>query len=1013
MGRLAFAAGVAVIAGWVFLHTPGQLTPPIDIVGHPTFSDFNYLPTFRTVRGWLWVIPLSAMVAYELSRRWGPLRATRVRTSVAESPDAVSDPDGSPLAQAGRVAVGAVVAGVAVSALTATPGAGWSWWGALAAVAYVAAVVVAPYATGGRVSRARANAVGLCFVALVGPVVWSFSARAVADDGVRRWSWLPWWLVIVGAVALAVWWGRRARHQPAARVEAFAARMLAAPVAIFIAAARLPGAYRTYEGFDDSQGLVGGDLIARGYVPWRDFMFIHGLWDDGLRGNLAFALFEPSRWGMGAVDSMVLVPAACVGAYFLAVWAGRHSAAIGVMVAAVALWGGFAPWTRWVAVSVAVILLGQALRSSRRRWSAIAGAALTAYAVVTPEATLLLVIGGAVLALRDIVHRPSGGAIVATFRRTLTFVAASIVTVVIVLGVLALMGALGAFIDYYRVFGPGHAASGAVPVGLGDGFTDYAFLSTLGLAVFTLVLSYWRIVHRRQMTPTDWLVLATALVTAVYAEKAFGRFDEAHMQHVLSAAIPLWVLSAHALLGMADRTARRVWAGRDGQSRAARVVAHPASLLLACIAVAATPGVARAFETLPGRVVVDVPTQVNPMRTGYVEKGTVDVARLQRIDRAITTYAGRDGEVFDFTDSLGQVYFLMARRPASSYVHVSMAVNAYAQRQVIDELRRRRPPVVLFSASGMGLGLWDGISQQVRHHRIAAFLLDGWTPVESVEGVLIMQRNDRVRPRPRPQVDALYQAVPACQWGYAAAYLPRLDRRELATAVIQDRGMVTYRDAGGWAFDPATGRPVTVLFTIDGREVARATANGRRPDVATALGDARAARSGFQMVAPGPVEGASSVYALLSDGRAHPVPGFGQETFRTHLTAADGRPIPVENTLASGYIDNIIAMVSGRLGSVEVPAGLDRGQVDAIVMQGDAGLGVGEVVLLDPDHGMGAWATGGAPTIRARVPAWAGTELAVPVANCPQWRGYQSRRLDVLQTGSTTVTRLSFAQGRP
>ncbi len=77
--------------------------------------------------------------------------------------------------------------------------------------------------------------------------------------------------------------------------------LLLGSVATFVVVTSLPGhALGRVEGFDDSQSVVGADLLARGYLPWRDFMFIHGVFEDALRSTLGFEMFEPTLWGAAA-----------------------------------------------------------------------------------------------------------------------------------------------------------------------------------------------------------------------------------------------------------------------------------------------------------------------------------------------------------------------------------------------------------------------------------------------------------------------------------------------------------------------------------------------------------------------------------------------------------------------------------------------------------------------------------------------------------------------------------------
>ena len=92
-------------------------------------------------------------------------------------------------------------------------------------------------------------------------------------------------------------------------------------------------------------------------------------------------------------------------------------------------------------------------------------------------------------------------------------------------------------------------------------------------------------------------------------------------------------------------------------------------------------------------------------------------------------------------------HYLLDRRPSTRYFHVSMAIRKHTQADLIKELERRPPKLVVFSSSpAFGLPSWDGISNQVRHYDVSQYILDHYRPVLDSHTFVLMARNDLARP---------------------------------------------------------------------------------------------------------------------------------------------------------------------------------------------------------------------------------------------------------------------------
>ena len=70
-----------------------------------------------------------------------------------------------------------------------------------------------------------------------------------------------------------------------------------------------------------------------------------------------------------------------------------------------------------------------------------------------------------------------------------------------------------------------------------------------------------------------------------------------------------------------------------------------------------------------------------------------------------------------------------------------MAIRQRTQSDLIGELERRRPKLVVYASSTFGLPSWDGIGNPVRHYDVSQYLLDHYRPLLLSHGYLLMARN--------------------------------------------------------------------------------------------------------------------------------------------------------------------------------------------------------------------------------------------------------------------------------
>ncbi|HEX5089859.1 MAG TPA: hypothetical protein VFV89_18775 [Nocardioides sp.] len=1031
------AAGVIALAIWVL--TPRGLRPPINIVGYPTFANFDFHPGFLKYRLVVWVVPAVATLVLAVLWRWGPLSGTRParrpEPTVGEIDD-LTDGDAPGASSPLRLLLILPAAGAIALAVSSRHGAvtgAVTWAGVLAGLGFTGAVLLLGLLLALRhrppggvplhawldsvtLVNGPASAVG----AALAVCIFARSTAAVSTTGqVDGWSWVPGWAALLTIAAAAAWaMGSLYARVRADVVERRAAGVLAGSAVVFMATGALPGPVGQLAGFDDMQSVTGADLLTRGFFPWRDVTLIHGVFEDALRSWAGFALFEHTMWATAAAAGGLWTPLGWVAFFLFALWVTRGRWLPLLCLSALLVWGSYVTLLplRWWLAPIIWILLGEAVRRSRARWTALLIAALLAEAVLVPEAAFQVLGVLAVLVLHDLVTRPGGRSWWRGLTKTRDAAVTGAVLTLLWCGFLALHHSLKAFVDYYLIFGPGHAESGALPFGL-NATRDYevAFFVAVGLVVLTLLAAGWILVAGRPVSTRQWVMLGCALTAGLYGEKALARWDDGHLGQSIFVAVPLAMAWVAVVLSGADDALQGWWSRRRRvQHRSAHFPA--VSLVVLAAILVGLPAVRVETWHAPSSNKALVLDESLPL-LGYSTPATYDKDLLADLDTVVDGLGGRDDGFFDFTNSPGWFYYMLGLDPSTSYYHVSMAVPAFSQEDLVRQLEKDPPSVVAFdSPPSIGLSAWDFVSNEIRHFVVSQYLLDGWTPVLSSHGVVFMLRNDLLAGRPttpelteEPQTTDLYFAANSCDWGFVPNFLqsPRTGR---SVSIDAGRSRQARRlDISGWAFDLESGEPPTRILVAAGRQViATATAGVSRPDVAAALHSAAAATSGFTVRSLTADPGRVRVYAEYADGQAHPLTDRGAGV--DSLTLPDGEGTLKLGPRALGSVDSTVVL-KGRLTTVDVPPDVSLPEVKELSVTGRGGeLGRGDYLLTDTLNATSA----GDRTIQFRTLFRGGRSVSVRVGSCLQWHGYTGHQLYLFRrhgfgVGTVTLSGLPHA----
>ncbi len=747
---------------------PRRLSVVTDIVGFPIHANHNYALLFWRYWAAVLFFPSVAAAVYHLiGLRWPESRW----------------PDSPPPASVEPPPLPAVLRALAVGA---TLGLGWTffdpahfWRDVIGAAAGYALLLVV-------VARRAAPLVNAVCAPLTVFTLYAASRSTHVDvppGGSVFYPWLPGWLAVlagsllVAGIAVRLW-----REASAARrIEEQALLFIVGPVVVFVFTATLPQPWSAFDTFHFGESLAGARIFESGAFPWRDAVFIHGLLQDVFTPAAGFALLGPSAWGGWGGFGMVVAPLWWVANYLLFAWLFRRNIPLLIAALAVpilALYGH--AHHRFSILPFILLALAALLERATIPRALLLAFALVASNVLVPELAYAVPACGAVLIAFEL-KRGEG------MRRTLWTVIAGLSLTALWFAWLASHGAAGAFVHYYATFAPGHALTGAtrqLP------HAPPEFFVYLVIPPLVVLLAFWYLVaavrQRRQLETRDWVMLALAAITMVYYQKFLSRPDW-HVLQSVAPALPLLYYALHKLLG-----------------RAAGWAALAATLLLGAKQLDAPASVPSHFA-----FGVSGPPALESLGWSWPQIAE-EVDQWKEIRRVVDAALEPSDALFDFTNQPGLYHFLFGRKPATRYYHVSMAIRRKTQLDLIEELDRARPKLVVYgSEMPDGLPEWDGIPNEVRHYEISAYILRHYRPWARLRDQVFYLRNDLQREPPPPAVRADYSDAAKCDWGDAPAFL-RTDWLETGPAV--ENGSELPAGAAGLEFDVSTSANSTIVI---------------------------------------------------------------------------------------------------------------------------------------------------------------------------------------------------------
>lgn len=801
------ASMAAVLVVNIQLRLPRQLEVRTDVVGYPIFANFNISRYYYAYYLVFLVFPAATFVFYLLlravtmPRQWRPPSSSAVALG-GDPPAADAElPNKYTAVQVGRTLFVGAVLGLEAAIVT-----GWVGWRSaalvlLGAVVYLAVLEVAARRTSGVLFptmplRARRSAVNAAAapVVITALAAASASTKVVFRSGSAPYRWLPLWVSLTATVAVGALVVRglvRATTVEHIRViERRVVTLVVGPVCLFLLTAWLPGELGDMDVFHEGEWLVGADLLRRGWFPWRDFTVIHGPLYDIVAPSVGMRLLEDSRWGATAGFYLLLIPLYWVIHYYFAAFVFRRNwlAMVGsALLAIISVDAGFWAHLRFMLWPLILLTLAAVLRHGRPWRCFLFVGVAAAQLVLTPETLYAAVGSGAAVVLFELAHARRPRFVPANFGRTFWCAAATLTIAGLWLGFLAVQGAADDYIRQLVTFARDHRLVGGIPVVGGrslDGGGIYFRAAVLApvagvlIAIWYLATKVWR---RRHLATEDWLLVAASLTVFLYYQKFVARADGFHAAHVFVAAIPMLLLLVAKGLRWGEETLAR-WR-RLAPVR--RLIEQPLTLVAVVAIAALVPyPLPERLSTVPLRYTPTASsTQVFP-NLGYADERWFDERMMNDLAAVLRSYLRPNEPVFDFTNQPGFIHYLLGYPPATSYYHVSMAIRRETQRDLIAQLARARPRLVVFQNDQRGFPAPDGAPNIIRHYEVSQYLLDTYRPwLEVHRYVLFVPREVDPASLPSPPSglhsgvtgkELLFRGYP-CDWRYVPNFLTTPD----------------------------------------------------------------------------------------------------------------------------------------------------------------------------------------------------------------------------------------------
>ncbi len=503
--------------------------------------------------------------------------------------------------------------------------------------------------------------------------------------------------------------------------------------------------------FHFGEWIVPASLLQSGLLPWRDFLFVHGLLEDVLQSYVGMASWGKTIWASLVGYELWLRPAslAFLGLLFQRLFRERMPfllcALLLLLVPPLYLpvfreRFALMPLCLWVFVAYL----------DRPSWARAFVLALLSvvHLFLTPEFLFLALGLAAMTAVSDWQSR--------SYYKTLRFGLCSVFLIGAVFLSFHFLGLLAPFFAFYLGTAQDHLFSGGSIPSVVYTREFVLFLATMNLTFWYALNSWWRGKH---FTNEELAMGAVAFFSVLYFQKYTSRADAPHFAMVWSVALILFFYGLYRLLAVAD----------DAVSARLRPWKNWSAPLTSCLLIGLFLDLRpKLFNIYTGQAAGARLTASVSSLPGGAEKGPLVLGErnakvISGLEGFFRQHPAPEG-VFDFTNQPLLFHALLNLKPAISFPYTSLAIHPALQTRLVSELEKTKPRFVIYQSIFSPLGIWDGIPNRIRHYHVSRYLLSHYEPYAWVSGNLILVRLGDTRTR--GWTLPLDPSLSDCDWGW-------------------------------------------------------------------------------------------------------------------------------------------------------------------------------------------------------------------------------------------------------
>jgi hypothetical protein len=485
-----------------------------------------------------------------------------------------------------------------------------------------------------------------------------------------------------------------------------------------------------------------------GFLPWRDLLFTHGVYEDFIRPYLGSQFFGSTTWGMQAGISAVIGPIEFLLCYLCLYRIFRGNLAVILGVSLFALTQGLFPTLlpnadasllipatllpRSLPILFLVLIYNHRFKNifTKKFFYTLV---LTLTLISTPEGSYVFIAlitttifhDFYLYRINDSLRNKMG--VFKPLRNSTEALVSIFLSLILTYTFLYIFGLDSFFISQFLYNSSGYLFQGGGPIawGLGIAFVGCIFLAILASCLPILSISRG-ILFKEELTQLDFAILIPTFVGHIFFLK-FLLWPDWHILQVLAVlTIPIFFY-LEKLFGYPSKlnSSNYLYFGR-------LVRKEPVLKILIL-----TLPIAYSLMQVP-----DMTSRIAPLLPSFADKqidpnhGSIDEPTRQRIERMseiakkVRSLTGmRDPKVFDFTSSPFEIHGLGGLKPLPNLLFASTIFSTATQEKYLELLKKDPPDLVIWKGE---VGFFNALpgALYLRTPLLSKYVLENYEPMD-------------------------------------------------------------------------------------------------------------------------------------------------------------------------------------------------------------------------------------------------------------------------------------------